>query len=167
VAAAPGVRKFVVARVEDIPEGGRLITELGGRRIGVFHEDGEFYALLYRCPHLGGPLCEGRIVGLVTAPQPGDIRFDPETRMLTCPWHGWEFDIKTGQSYWDPGRTRARRFPVEVAHGDEIVMHEAGAEGRVRGPYVAETFPVEVEEDYVVVAMRESPLRESPTDARP
>jgi nitrite reductase/ring-hydroxylating ferredoxin subunit len=159
----PGVRKFVVARVEDVPEGGRLITEVGGRRIGVFHEDGAFSALLYRCPHLGGPLCEGQILGLVYAPKPGDIRLDEGQKMLTCPWHGWEFDLKTGQSYWDPGRTRARRFPVEVAHGDEIV---AEGQGRLRGPYVAETFPVEVEEDYIVVTMRESPPR-TPTDATP
>ncbi len=63
--------------------------------------------------------------------------------MLRCPWHGWEFDIRTGQSWCDPQRVRARLYPVAVEPGAEVV----------KGPYVAETFPVSVEQDYVVLEM--------------
>jgi len=60
---------------------------------------------------------------------------------LRCPWHGWEFEIATGQSYCDPNTMRARQFNVTVTAGEELV----------KGPYVAESFPVAVETDYLVV----------------
>ena len=61
--------------------------------------------------------------------------------IIRCPWHGWEFDIRTGQSYCDPKRFRARGYPVNVEPGSSVV----------KGPYVAETIAVSVESDYVVV----------------
>ena len=155
-----GVRKYVVARAQDVPEGGRLIVHVAGREIGVFNQGNEFFALLHRCPHLGGPLCQGDIVGLVYAPVPGEVHLDESRKLLRCPWHGWEFDIKTGQSYWNPQHTRARRFAVEVVSGDELADQlvketKADPEARLPGPYIAETFPVELEDDYLVVALRE------------
>ena len=74
------------------------------------------------------------------APRPAASR---ERVFLRCPWHGWEYDIRTGQSWCDPKSVRARQYQVTV---------EAGAE-LVKGPYVAETFPVSVEEDYLVVEL--------------
>ena len=80
---------------------------------------------------------------------------DSEQVFLACPWHGWLFDLESGQSWWDPGRTTARRFPVEVTHGDMIADQlEGGDDGRMPGPYSAEVYPVNVEDDYVVVTMR-------------
>ena len=64
-----------------------------------------------------------------------------EQKFLRCPWHGWEYDIRSGQSWCDPKSVRARRFQVTVETGASLV----------KGPYVAETFPVSVEEDYLVV----------------
>ena len=61
--------------------------------------------------------------------------------ILRCPWHGWEFDIRTGQSYCDPKKFRTRAYPVNVEPGTNVV----------KGPYVAETLAVSVESDYVVV----------------
>ena len=60
---------------------------------------------------------------------------------LRCPWHGWEFDIRTGQSWCDPNSVKARPFAVTVEPGENLV----------KGPYVAETFPIAVEEDYLVI----------------
>jgi 3-phenylpropionate/trans-cinnamate dioxygenase ferredoxin subunit len=150
-------RRYVVAKVKDVPEGGHVICDLGGRQIGVFRLDGEFHAILHRCPHLGGPLCEGTIIGLVESEGPGDVRLNNGRKMLTCPWHGWEFDIKTGQSYFDPIRMRARQYPVSVEDG-RTVLHalESGQEEPVPGPYRAEVYPVAVEDEYVVVTLREA-----------
>ena len=58
-----------------------------------------------------------------------------------CPWHGWEFDIRTGKSWCDPARLRIRQYPVSVRPGSQLV----------EGPYVAESFPVRLEDNYVVV----------------
>jgi 3-phenylpropionate/trans-cinnamate dioxygenase ferredoxin subunit len=155
-----GVR-HVVARVDDIPDGERLIVDIGKRRIGIFNVRGRFYALLHKCPHASGPLCEGTLQHPVYGEKPGDVRMDRDRVLLSCPWHGWLFDLETGQSWWDPATTTVRRFPVEVAHGDVIAGQlQQGEDGLAGpGPYAAEMYPVEVEEDYVVVTMRGRPGR--------
>jgi 3-phenylpropionate/trans-cinnamate dioxygenase ferredoxin subunit len=63
--------------------------------------------------------------------------------MLRCPWHGWEFDIKTGQSWCHPESVKARTYQVEVVAGETLA----------KGPFVAETVPVSVEQNYVVVEL--------------
>ena len=75
--------------------------------------------------------------------EPGQYDYSRPQEMLQCSWHGWEFDIRTGQSYCDPERIRTRSYHVELAPGQMVV----------EGPYVAETIPVSVEEDYIVVEM--------------
>ena len=161
---ASGPSRYVVARVDEVPEGERLLVDVGGRAIGIFRLDGEFHAILQRCPHAGGPLCKGPLLEHVYADRPGDIRNDPEKKFLSCPWHGWLFDLKTGQSWWDPKQTRARRFPVTVEHGDVIAeAAESGVAGP--GPYVTERFPVSVVDDYLVVTMRPRAGARAQTDA--
>jgi nitrite reductase/ring-hydroxylating ferredoxin subunit len=152
-------RKFVVARVEDVPDGERIIVNVQGRDVGVFNVGGEYYAFSNRCPHKGGPLCLGEIAGLIEADAPGQFRFDADRKLLMCPWHGWEFDLKDGQSYLDPVKTRARPYPVEVEQGTIIAraLEEGGEDAAgqlVKGPYVADVIPVSVESDYLVVTIR-------------
>ena len=165
-APSPGVKNYVVARVDEVPKGERLLVKVAGREIGIFNVDGEFFALRNRCPHLGGPLCEGEVLGLVYSSEPGDVRFDDSKKLLTCPWHGWEFDIKTGQSYFNP-RLRARRFQVAAQQGDAVAdnLDDAGAE-RAPGPYEAEVVPVSREDDYLVITMRQK-RGSTPADASP
>ncbi|MBR0666870.1 Rieske (2Fe-2S) protein [Roseomonas hellenica] len=133
--------KHVVAPLGEIPPGGRKLVEASGRRIAVFNLDGEFFALLDRCPHQGGSLCGGIVTGHVESSTPGEYRYSRRGEMIRCPWHAWEFDIRTGKSWFDPRRMKVRSFPAAVAKGAELV----------EGPFVAETFPVRVEDDYVVV----------------
>jgi 3-phenylpropionate/trans-cinnamate dioxygenase ferredoxin subunit len=168
--------RFVVAKVEDIPDGGHIVVDVNGRSVGVFNVDGELYGLLNRCPHQGGPMCQGRMVGLLTAERPGQLRFQKDHKLLACPWHGWEFDVKTGQSYFDPLRLRLRKYPVVVEQGNVVaseleqtsdthlvrgpVTTEMGTphgSELVKGPYTAETIEVAVEDEYVVVTMRNTP----------
>ena len=149
-----GVTRYVVARVQDIPEGGRILVDVGGREIGIFRLNGKFHALLNRCPHLGGPLCKGGVVSEIYAPVPGDIRGDASKLFITCPWHNWEFDVTTGQSYWGAAGPKARLFPVGVEAGGAIASAMGDGTGRVPGPYKAETVPVSIEDDYLVLSMR-------------
>ena len=155
VQAPTGASRLVVAKASDIPEGGRLLVDVGGREVGIYRLNGRFHALLNRCPHLGGPLCKGGVVSEIYAPVPGDIRHDASRLFVTCPWHNWEFDITTGQSYWSNRGPRARLFPVGVESGETIAAElAAGKVERVPGPYQAETVPVSVEDDYIVLSMR-------------
>jgi nitrite reductase/ring-hydroxylating ferredoxin subunit len=157
------IRRYVGPKVADVPQGGRFIGEFGGRSIGILNVDGRFHAFLNRCPHLSGPLCRGEVLGLVYADGPGNIRFAPERKMLTCPWHGWEFDLETGRSYVNPTRLRARRIPVEIENGERVA--EELADGTVvqlvPGPYTAEVYEVSVESDYLVIAVREQAPEEA------
>jgi len=148
--------KHVVASVDEIPPGGRKIVEVAGQSVGIFNVDGEFFALRNRCPHQRGPLCEGKLWGILEARRPGEFEYTPRREILACPWHGWEFHIRTGQSWCDPSRLRARRYEVSVEEGGTLVAEpDAPAPGWVRGPYVAETYPVMTEGRYVVVEIAE------------
>ncbi|MBV8912596.1 MAG: Rieske (2Fe-2S) protein [Acetobacteraceae bacterium] len=133
--------RTVVAALGEIPPGGRKIVDVSGREIGVFNLGGEFFALLNRCPHQGGKLCLGAVTGLVTSKEPGRFDYSRPGEMLKCPWHNWEYDIRTGQSWCDPGHSWVKTYHVAVEKGATLVQ----------GPYVAETFPVSVEQDYLVI----------------
>jgi 3-phenylpropionate/trans-cinnamate dioxygenase ferredoxin subunit len=133
--------KHVVAAVADLPPGSRKLFEAGNRAIVVFNVNGEFFALNNRCPHRGGSLCHGRLTGLVESDEPGEYNYSRRGEIIRCPWHGWEFDIRTGKSWCDPERVHVRHFPVAVEPGARLV----------EGPFLAETFPVSIENDYVVV----------------
>lgn len=113
--------RHVVAVVDDLPPGERKIVTVGGREIGVFNVDGHYYALRNICPHKGAPLCRGRLRPYVVAPTVTQIAHERENEILKCPWHMWEFDVKTGQSMHDPAvRVRAYRVARE---GDEVVLY--------------------------------------------
>jgi len=144
--------KYVVAAADEIPPGGRKIVSVAGRSVGIFNVGGEFFALRNRCPHQGGALCEGKLWGVLKANAPGAFEYESSREILTCPWHGWEFNVRTGQSWCDPKRLRVRRFDVRVEDG-RTLTEEAGAPapGMVRGPYMAESYPVSVEGKYLVV----------------
>lgn len=133
--------RFVIAKIEDVSEGEKIRVLAGKRALVLVQLDGAFYALADRCPHAGASLANGRISGIVESDGPGDYQLCRQGEMIKCPWHGWEFDIKTGQSWSDPQSTRARSFTTKTVSGTNLV----------KGPYVAETIPVSVEGDYVVV----------------
>jgi nitrite reductase/ring-hydroxylating ferredoxin subunit len=135
--------KYVVAPVGEIAPGGRRLVEVRGRKIVIFNLAGEFFAMADRCPHQGGPLSKGKLTGFVSSPEPGEYCYSRKGEVIRCPWHAWEYDIRTGKSWCDPRRVQVRRFEVSI---------EAGAR-LVEGPYVAETFAVSIEDEYLVLAM--------------
>jgi len=135
--------RHVVANVGEIAPGSSKLVTVKGREIGVFNIKGEFFALANKCPHEGAALCRGKLVGLALSDEPGQYRLTRQGELLKCPWHGWEFDVRTGQSYCDPDNTYVRQYAVSVEPGSELL----------KGPYVVETFQVAVEENYIVVEM--------------
>jgi nitrite reductase/ring-hydroxylating ferredoxin subunit len=141
--------RVVVGKVSDFGNGDRKIVDVNGKSVGVFRIGDDFYALRNRCPHQWGPLCLGDFAPRAISDGPGDVRLDSGPPLIACPWHGWEYDLATGQSFMGPGRGNmaARSYDVTVLPGSELPR----ADGRVPGPYVAETVPVSVEQDYVVV----------------
>lgn len=141
-------QKYIVGTVDELPPGERKIVNVGGRSIGVFNVNGEFFALRNRCPHGGAPLCEGVLSGFVQSRGRGDYSYARKGEILRCPWHQWEFDVKTGQSWFDPVKTRVRAYETKVEAG--CTLAETGCEMK-EGPYVAETFSVSLDKNYIVL----------------
>lgn len=112
--------RHVVAAAADVPPGQRIRVEVEGQPIAIFNVDGEFFGLLDRCPHMGGLLSKGVQIGLVEASKPGCYSYDRAGEIVRCPWHGWEFDIRTGKSRFDPQRWKTRVIDVDVEEGREM-----------------------------------------------
>lgn len=127
--------RHVVCKAAELPPGERRIVEVGGLSVGVFNVKGSYYALYNRCPHKAAPLCRGVITDGVEGPARGRYELVKEGEIVRCPWHGWEFDITSGRSWFNPHKVRVRRYQVEVE----------------RLPEHVDTFPVEVEEEMVVL----------------
>jgi nitrite reductase/ring-hydroxylating ferredoxin subunit len=150
-----GKRLFVVGRASDILPGASRIVDIDGRSVGVFNVDGEFFAIRNTCPHASGPLCLGLRSGMVVSTEPGQYDYIRRGEFIRCPWHQWEFDIRTGRSWFDPERTRVRRYDVRVESGAHLMDEDADLiEAGLRpGPYMAETYPVSRDGDYIVVEL--------------
>ena len=89
-----------VARVDDVPEGSVRQIRVGDEEIAVANCDGAFYATQGHCIHLQGPLGEGWLEGCV----------------LTCPWHGWQYDVRTGENEFDRA-IQLQTYDVDIADG--------------------------------------------------
>ena len=133
--------RHVVATVAEIPPGTKKLVTVNGRPIAIFNLNGDFHGLFNLCPHQGGSLSDGLITGLLESESPGTFRYTRKGEIIRCPWHGWEFDIRTGKSHCSPTRIRTRAYKVETEPGAALV----------EGPYIAETVTVRVEENYVVI----------------
>lgn len=108
-------------RVADVTEldadGSRVIAEINGQEIAVFRVEGELHALANYCVHQSGPLCEGPLSGRMIADgDGGDLRYDERETVVRCPWHGWRFDVCTGESL-QSDRYAVPTYDVEVEDG--------------------------------------------------
>lgn len=110
---AVGPRQWPVARASEIGPGEFRLVEVKRRSIGLFNVNGRFVAALNVCPHELAPVCRGRVGGTTLPSPPGEYRWGREGEILACPWHGWEFDLLTGEALADP-RIRLRLYPVRV-----------------------------------------------------
>lgn len=152
--------KHVVCRKDELPPGEMKITKAGSIEVGVYNIDGEFYALHNKCPHRGAPLCEGRINGLMTGPDPGEYEIEREGEIIRCPWHGYEFDITTGEFVLDPKTVRSMTFDVTVEStatlGDDETAKDLDVEKAIEEDFgeaepEVDTYLVSVEDDVIVV----------------
>jgi nitrite reductase/ring-hydroxylating ferredoxin subunit len=94
----------VVGRVSDFAPGAGKMVIVGGRHVALFRLGDQFFALDNMCLHRGGPLCEGPIAGEV----------------VTCPWHGWSYQIRTGTMVQDP-RVGVSTHQVRIT-GDAVAV---------------------------------------------
>jgi len=99
-------------RSSDLPIGAGRRIEVNGRGVLVVNIDGTVHAVRDACPHQGARLSSGGIAGTMRSSAPGQLVYGDEGCIARCPWHGWEFDIRTGRALFDPDRVSLARYRV-------------------------------------------------------
>jgi nitrite reductase (NADH) small subunit len=114
------MNKYAVAKVASLLAQNRLIVEVKGMEVGIFAVNGEYYAWRNVCPHAAAPVCKGKICGTRLPSMVYEYEYGRDQEILRCPWHGWEFDLRTGTHLANPD-VKLRGFPVEV-EGEDIYL---------------------------------------------
>jgi nitrite reductase/ring-hydroxylating ferredoxin subunit len=94
-----------VAGIADVKPGCGVVAEVKGHTLALFNVDGTFHAIDNTCVHRGGPLGEGDVDGSI----------------VTCPWHGWQYNVSTGACLNNPS-VRVGVYPVKVEDDDVKVL---------------------------------------------
>jgi nitrite reductase/ring-hydroxylating ferredoxin subunit len=114
------MNRYAVAKVSDFAEKNLKIVEVKGMEIGIYRVDGQYYAWRNFCPHAAAPVCAGMVCGTRLPSMVYEYEYGRDQEILRCPWHGWEFDLKTGRHLVDSGY-KLRGYPVEQ-DGDDIYL---------------------------------------------
>jgi nitrite reductase (NADH) small subunit len=117
------VNRYLVGFVSELPPGSKKIVDAGGKSVGIYNINGGYYAIRNLCPHQSAGLCEGITTSFITAKLPGEFHFERDGEIVRCPWHFWEFDIKTGQMVVDP-KMRTKTYDVTVEKYDVVVNED-------------------------------------------
>lgn len=136
-----------------MPPGSRRIVRVAGRSVGIFNVNGEYFALRNRCPHQGGPLCLGSTTGIATsrfvdADGWPEVIWEREGEILRCPWHAWEFDMRTGEAVFGQG-WRVKVYPVRIQSGPSSKLDGPDADEAPVQP--AETYRTSIEGGTLVI----------------
>lgn len=139
----------IVCRVSELPPGQRRIIEINGKSIGVFNVQGEYHAIKNVCPHQNARLCEGRICGTSRAESPDNIRWEDEGYIIRCPWHGWEFDIRTGESVYNPHKCKTSEYEIKLLDQPRIPEDINGQMGHQNES--VDTYNVRISNSFIVI----------------
>jgi len=134
--------RHAVAQVAEIPVGTHKIVKIPTLsreiEIGVFNVHGNYFAYRNVCPHAGAPVCQGKVCGTTLHSKVGEFILAREGEIIRCPWHGWEFDLLTGEHLVDE-KMKLRAYMIETAH-DQQNDH-------------LESFPIETEDDIIYITI--------------
>ena len=140
---------FPVCKASELPIGSKKIVQAGNKSIGVFNVHGKYYALRNSCPHQFAPLCLGRVTGTTAPSKVNEYIWEKDGEIVRCPWHGWEFDILTGRSIFNPHKVRVKTYDVTVELPDGSQKKQT-LDANDPDPAV-ETYSVTLEEGVIVV----------------
>jgi nitrite reductase/ring-hydroxylating ferredoxin subunit len=118
-AEVPGDEFERVCRLEELELNRIRRVDIGGRELCLARTAAGLFAFGSVCPHQGGPMCEGVIKGTMTPSARNEYTFARAGEVVACPWHGYEFDLRTGMSVGGVVRGRVGAYPVEL-RGDDV-----------------------------------------------
>jgi nitrite reductase/ring-hydroxylating ferredoxin subunit len=115
----------LIGKASEFKDGDRRIVFVGDHEIGVFRDRGEFFAYSNTCVHQSGPACEGLIIAKVEERLRPDMTsqglyFSETETHFVCPWHGYEYDLRTGEFVGDR-KKKLRKYNV-VQKGDDLYV---------------------------------------------
>src|SRR6516164_10111325 len=120
-----------IGPVAEFPLNEFRVLDVGGRSIGVVRTPHGIYAVRNICPHQGAPVCRGMFGGTLMPSEPGEKEYGLDDCVVRCPWHAWEFDVRTGQALFGTSDKRLVTYLVEI-RGDEVIVFLRGRSARPR-----------------------------------
>ena len=109
-------REILVCNDVELKEGGRQIVDTGKFTVGVFRVSGKLYGIRNYCPHNGAELCKGTLHSVYEPNSEFRVAKNVEGLVLTCPWHGRQFDLRTGYGLFDE-KSKVPTYQVIVRDG--------------------------------------------------
>lgn len=116
------LKRSLAASLDELQEAVPRIVTIEGRSIGIIRSNDKIYAVRNLCPHKRAPVCRGLVKGTMLPSEPDQFVFGLENRVLQCPWHGWEFDLETGQAMCHGSKGRLTFYPTEIEDGKVYVL---------------------------------------------
>jgi nitrite reductase (NADH) small subunit len=113
--------KYKIGTANDFNKTGCHLVEVKGRKLGIYKIDDQFHAILNACPHKGAPLCMGSSDGTMLPSRPNEFKPGLENRVVRCPWHGFEFEITTGEPIFGTSNKKVPVYSVSVEKGELYV----------------------------------------------
>ena len=117
--------KILVGKTSELEEAQPCIVVDGTTEIGIYRFHNKFYAYENLCPHQGGPACEGLLIPQIEEIINSDktyrgMKFNYQNLHIVCPWHGWEYELESGEMVADR-QFKLRKFEV-IEEGEEIFV---------------------------------------------
>ncbi|PSP79388.1 (2Fe-2S)-binding protein [Halobacteriales archaeon QS_1_68_20] len=113
-------RAFVVES-DELEVGDRVVVEVAGMEIAVVRTESGLYAVGNYCPHMGGPCGQGMISGMYDRDVGEEMQYQHHDEVVSCPWHGWEFSLETGEHLAKSG-SRLPTYEVTETDGEIYVL---------------------------------------------
>jgi nitrite reductase (NADH) small subunit len=108
-----------VGPLDALPNDAFRIMKLGSQEVGIIRRGDRVFAIRNACPHQNAPICAGIVEAGLGSRGVGSVTREAGS-VLACPWHGWEFDVRTGRAIWDRSY-RVRTYPTHVEKGRVLV----------------------------------------------
>lgn len=110
-----------ICSAEECKPGQRITVEIDGLEIAIVNSEGKLYAFQNKCPHQGVSLAFGAFGGMMLPSEPGEFIYGCDNEIMRCPLHGWEFDMNTGKSVFDPGRVAIKTYRIQEVDGSIVL----------------------------------------------
>lgn len=115
------IASVVVCSAEELKPGQRKLVAVDGVEIAMVNMDGQLFAFRNRCPHQGVEMIYGSVSGAMLPSDPGEFIYGCDNQIIRCPLHGWEFDMRTGKSLFNPDKVSIGSYVIKEVEGSIVL----------------------------------------------